>query len=73
MQILSFSSRETLQFTFNHNNTIIVSIGQPLLMRVLNLPAPPRSDGVKKCMLNLLVCGDPSFTGAGRFSKAGSW
>ena len=25
------------------------------------------------CMLNLLVCGDPSFTGTGRFSKAGSW
>ena len=34
---------------------------------------PPRRDGVKKCMLILLVCGDPSFTGAGRISKAGSW
>ena len=34
---------------------------------------PPRRDGVKKCMLNLLVCGDPSFTGGGRLSKAGSW
>ena len=34
---------------------------------------PPRRDGIKKCMLNLLVCGDPSFTGGGRFSKAGSW
>ena len=34
---------------------------------------PPRRDGVKKCMLILLVCGDPSFTGGGRISKAGSW
>ena len=34
---------------------------------------PLRRDGVKKCMLHLLIHGNPSLTVTGRWSKAGSW